>query len=73
MTETKDQLIENVLALPALDRAHLLDALISSLDRPDPQIDALWVAEANDRIRAFEAGEMEALPEDEVYAEFDAK
>ncbi|WP_370552023.1 addiction module protein [Haliea sp. E1-2-M8] len=32
-----------------------------SLDQPDPEIDAIWAAEARSRLTAYEIGEAEAV------------
>ena len=72
MSESTEQVLKSALSLPAIERAFLVDELISSLDRPDPRIDALWAEEAKERVRAFHAGEMEGYSEEEVYAEFEA-
>lgn len=36
---------------------------------PDERIDAPWAREAEDRIAAYEAGEMQAIPSEEVFSE----
>ena len=55
------------LNLPAADRAKLAHELLESLDALPPQdIEALWVAEAERRWKAFEAGEMVGIPAEEV-------
>ena len=71
MSETALDLLKNVLALPALDRAALAEELLSSLDRPDPSMDEQWAIEAEDRLAAFRAGKMNAVPADEVFDEFE--
>src|SRR5690349_21808523 len=48
------QIFVDALALPAVERAALIEDLLASLDRPDPTIDGLWAREAKDRIAAFE-------------------
>ena len=70
-TGSTEQLRKDALALPLIERAALAEALLSSLDRPDSQIDALWAQEAEDRLAAFEAGEMEAIPAEEVFTELE--
>jgi putative addiction module component (TIGR02574 family) len=67
-----EQVRKDALALPLVERAALTDELLSSLDRPDPRVDALWAQEAEDRLAAFEAGEMEAIPAEDVFAEFES-
>ena len=71
MSANVKEILEDALALPAVERATLADELLSSLDRPDPRIDTLWAKESEDRLAAFEAGEMKAIPADEVFAEFE--
>ena len=66
------QVRKDALALPSAERVALAEELLASLDRDDPRLDALWAGEAEGRIAAFEAGTMEAIPEAEVFAEFEA-
>jgi putative addiction module component (TIGR02574 family) len=63
--------LKSVLALPPADRATFAEELLSSLDCPDPSIDELWAAEAEDRLAAFRTGHMKTTPADEVFAEFE--
>jgi putative addiction module component (TIGR02574 family) len=71
MSANTKQILENALALPLVERAALADELLSSLDRADARIDDLWAKEAEDRLAAFEAGEMKAIPAEDVFAEFE--
>jgi putative addiction module component (TIGR02574 family) len=65
------QILENALALPPIDRAAIVESLLTSLDHPDAGIDEIWAEEAEKRLAAFNAGHMEAIPADEVFEEFD--
>lgn len=67
MAETQ-QLLREVLELPAVERANLLDHLLASLDRPDPEIDDVWRKEVEARINAYEAGRIETVSMEEVLA-----
>jgi putative addiction module component (TIGR02574 family) len=60
--------IATALALPAADRALVAQKLLESLEE-DPAIDAAWAREAEDRLAAFERGELQGLPYDEVMRE----
>lgn len=71
MTASSRRILKDALALPPTERAAIAEELLSSLDCPDSEIDALWAREAQDRLAAFEAGEMEAIPAEEVFAELD--
>jgi len=65
--------LKDALSLEAVGRAELVDALLASLDAPDPAIDALWADEAESRIDAYERGEIESLSIDEVMARYRQK
>jgi putative addiction module component (TIGR02574 family) len=71
MTIDTKQVLETVLALPAIDRATIVESLLISLDHPDPTIDEIWAEEAERRLADFNAGRMKAIPADEVFQEFD--
>jgi putative addiction module component (TIGR02574 family) len=71
MPANAKQILKDALTLPAVERAALAEELLSSLDRPDSTIDELWSKEAEDRLAAFEAGEMKAIPAEDVFAEFE--
>lgn len=68
MTESARKILQDALDLPAPDRATLVDALITSLDRPDAGIDELWAEEAEARLRAFKSGEIDAIPAEDVFS-----
>ena len=55
---THTEILESARKLPRVDRLHLIDALLESLDEPDPAIEAAWLAEAQDRLAAYERGEL---------------
>jgi hypothetical protein len=62
MSNNEAQVLEKALALPPDARAELADRLLSSLDTErQRKIDELWAEEAEDRIDAFERGEIRAV------------
>lgn len=67
MSASAKSLLDEALKLPANDRAALVDTLISSLDKPDPTLDAEWLKEAEDRLSAYRAGEIAAVDVDDVF------
>ncbi len=71
-TRTEDVLKE-ALELPAIERAGLVNRLLSSLDTPDKTIDEVWQKEIGERIQAYEAGKMETVSVEEVLAKYKAK
>ena len=69
MSKLSEDIVTAVLALPAVERAALVDALLKSLDKPDPEIERLWAKEAEERLAAYDRGEIEAIEAEEVFAE----
>jgi putative addiction module component (TIGR02574 family) len=64
-----DDIFLKALSLPGQARAELADRLLESLDEADSSdVDDLWAREAEDRIAAFERGELVAIPGEEVFA-----
>jgi len=53
MAAPKD-IIEKALSLKPLEKADLVDRLLSSLDQPDQAITELWAKESESRLDAYE-------------------
>ena len=66
MTKSAKDIVESAKRLPPAERAIVIEALLDSMDAPDPAIDAKWVAEAESRLQAYESGELKAIDADEV-------
>jgi putative addiction module component (TIGR02574 family) len=71
MSPQHDVLFNQVLSLPPIDRAQLIEKLIQSFN-PTPasqkELDAAWSREANDRWNAYLSGEMKASSVEDVMA-----
>lgn len=63
-------ILEQALKLPASEKAALVDQLLASLDQPDAAIDTLWRQEVEDRVAAYRAGQISAIPLEQVLAKF---
>jgi putative addiction module component (TIGR02574 family) len=70
MATNAQQILKEVLTLPLKDRATLVDDILASLDKPDEQIDRLWRTEIDDRIAAYRAGKISAVPLEEVLSKY---
>ncbi|MBI4844568.1 MAG: addiction module protein [Nitrospirae bacterium] len=70
MSANTEQILKDALTLPFRERATLVDDLLASLDRPDEHIDSLWRKEVEDRLAAYQAGKIKAIPLDEVFAKY---
>lgn len=65
----QDEIFRAALSLPDEVRAVLAERLLESLDADDQrEIDARWGREAEERIAAYDRGEIEAFPIDEVFS-----
>lgn len=69
MTRPAEKLLHQAMKLPAPERAALVEGLVESLDKPDPALDALWLKEAESRLAAYRAGDLEAVDAREAFAE----
>jgi putative addiction module component (TIGR02574 family) len=66
------QVLAEALKLPPVERAELVENLLTSFEfQSRKKIDALWAKEAEDRIDAFDRGEMAAIPARDVFAKIE--
>ena len=70
MATNTQKVLKNALELPTLDRASLIDRLLSSLDQPDEQIDKLWRREVEDRVKAYKAGKIKSVSLKEALSKY---
>ena len=70
MKKVSKSVLNQALELSALERATLVEQLLQSLDKPDENMDALWAAEAEARIDAYEKGVIEVVAVSEVLAKY---
>lgn len=72
MSKHREQILAEALKLPPVERAELVENLLSSFEfRSRKTIDALWAQEAENRIDAFERGEIAVIPAKKVFAEIE--
>ena len=55
MAKSVDKLAKEILDLPDVEKLQLVDAILTDLDKPDPEIDRVWAEEARKRWAAYEA------------------
>ena len=67
MSGDGSRLLEEALALPINERADLVERLLSSLDPSEQKIEKLWAAEVEERIDAFERGELRTTSAEEFF------
>lgn len=57
---------QKILDLKALEKIHLVELILESLDNPDKKIQAKWVKESENRYDAYKAGKLKAFSYEEV-------
>ena len=73
MNHPIDNLLEQAKKLSPAERAPLIDALHDLNAPPDPEWEAAWIRECEDRLAALDRGEMQTYDFDEVMAEARAR
>ena len=70
MSTTADKLVSEIRDLPDSEKLRLVDAILSELDKPDPEIDRVWAAEARKRWSAYKEGRIPTVSYEEVMAKY---
>ncbi len=74
MTTAVKEIFKKAVKLPAIDRAELIEQILTSFDFPDrTKIDKLWAKEAEARLSAFSSGQIKAKPAKQVFAAIQKK
>lgn len=66
MSITADKLVSEIRELPDVEKLRLVDAILTDLDKPDPEIDRIWAEEARKRWAGYKAGRISTLSYEEV-------
>jgi len=69
MTPLLKQIEEQARALSSEDRARLAESMLEPLQPLNAEIEAAWSEEIEDRVSAFDRGEMASQDGDDVFAE----
>lgn len=68
MSPQARDILAEALKLSPIERAELVEQILASFPFPDRKaIDERWAAEAEDRIEAFERGQIQSKPGAEVF------
>ena len=70
MRAAAEKIRKQAQSLADSDKLRLVDVLLSELDKPDPEIDRVWMAESQRRWKAFKAGKMTVVSYAEVMKRF---
>lgn len=69
MSALLEQLEQQAFTLAPDERAHLAEALLESLSARTPEVGAAWREEIEKRVAAYECGDTQTYPAEEVLAE----
>jgi putative addiction module component (TIGR02574 family) len=69
MAASLKEIEQQARALAAEERAQLAETLLESLHSPISDIEAAWAREIEDRVAAFDRGDMPAYAAEDVFAE----
>lgn len=64
--ESVEELAKKALFLDPKERVRLMEAILYSLDKSDPEIEKSWIAESEARYEAYKRGELQAEDWDEI-------
>ena len=64
-----NHLMAKLMELTPQDKMALIEALVSSLDNPDPVISQQWLQEANARLKAHRLGLTKGIPAEEIFGD----
>ena len=53
-----DKLVSEIRDLPDVEKLRLVDAILTDLDKSDPEIDGIWAEEVRKRWAAYKAGKI---------------
>jgi putative addiction module component (TIGR02574 family) len=72
MYANAEKILQEALNLPPQERAEVLQRLLATFQEPpDAELDKLWTREAEDRIDAYERGQLGSISAEEVFARID--
>ena len=66
MTKTAEKLALEIHSLPDTEKLRLVDAILTDLDKPDPEIDRAWAEEARKRWTAYKGGRIPSVSYQEI-------
>jgi hypothetical protein len=74
LKKKSEQILKDALDLLPVERAELAEKLLASFLLPaDKSIDVLWAQEAEDRIDAYEGGQIKTISAQKVFDKLDTE
>lgn len=60
-------IIEEALHLPPQERYIIIESLVQSLNKPDEEIDEMWIEESKKRLKAYREGTAKTVTYEQVF------
>src|SRR5487761_1010685 len=74
MSDSVEAIVAEAVQLPPDQRLTLAHKILSSVEpEPSAETDAAWDREIRERMARYDAGELQAIPAAEVFAELDCR
>ncbi|OHC65484.1 MAG: addiction module protein [Rhodocyclales bacterium GWA2_65_19] len=64
------EIIELAMQLEPSERFEVAEELLRSVEQVDPEIDRLWLEEAERRLAAYRAGKVKGIPAEDIFGSF---
>lgn len=65
------ELESDVLSLKAIDKIHLFEISLNSLDSPDKEIESKWVDESEKRFDAYKSGKLKGISIEKIKVKYE--
>jgi putative addiction module component (TIGR02574 family) len=62
------EILQQALGLKPEERFVVAEGLLRSLDKPDNQLDELWLNEAEKRLKAYREGSLKGIPMESIFS-----
>ncbi|MBU0474315.1 MAG: addiction module protein [Bacteroidetes bacterium] len=70
--ENISKIIKKSVLLTSTERIFLVNALLESLDKPDEEIEKLWVKESEVRYNAYKSGKLKSISWNKIKAKYES-
>lgn len=64
------EIVELAMQLEPAERFEVAEELLRSVEQVDPEIDRLWIEEAERRLAAYRAGKVKGIPAEDIFGSF---
>ena len=66
----RNKLFNQVLRLPQVEKARLIELAHDSMDKPDPTVERAWAKESDRRFKEYKAGLVKGIPAEGIFGKF---